>query len=81
MGNWAARMPLVTPVADIGCAVKPGAAFFHEILAVLVTGGAGSTFDITENNLPADIFLLAMKTVDAKVFGIQKESPARIEVR
>ncbi len=36
---------------------------------------------MTEDDLFADIFLLAVKAVDTEVFGIQEESLAGIEVR
>ncbi len=81
MRNGTAGMPLITPVADIGSPVKPDTSFFYEILTVLVAGGAGSTFDITENDFFTDISLLAVKAVDTEVFRIQEEPSARIEVR
>lgn len=49
-------------------------------LAVLVARRAGSAFDITKDNLSTDVFLLAMETVDTKVFGIQEEPSSRIEI-
>ena len=80
MGNCTACMSLIAPITDIRSPVKPVASFFHKILTVLVACRAGGAFDITEYDLAADIFLLAMKTVDAKIFGIQEKPPARIEV-
>ena len=80
MGDGTACMPLITPVTDIWSPVKPVAAFPYKILAVLVARRAGSTFDITKDNLSTDIFLLAMETVDTKVFGIQEEPSSRIEI-
>lgn len=80
MGNGTASMSLLAPVTDIGSPVKPVAAFFHKILAVLVTGGAGSALHVAKNDLSTDILLLAVETVDAEVFGIKKKPPARIEI-
>jgi len=79
MWNGTTDMGLITAVADIGSPVKPVTAFLHKILTVLVAGGAGRTFRITENDFSADILLLAVKTVDAEIFSIQEEALARIE--
>ena len=73
MWNGTVGMPLIAPVADIRCPVKSLAAFFHEILTMLVARGAGSTLNFAENDLATDILLLAVEAVDAEVFGIQKE--------
>ncbi len=70
MRDGTAGMPLIAPVADIGRPVKPGAAFFDEILTALVTGEAGSALNVAENDLSTDILLLAVETMDAEVFGI-----------
>lgn len=75
--DGAAYMSLITSITDIRSPVKPVAAFPYKILAVLV---AGSTFDITKDNLSTDIFLLAMETVDTKIFGIQEEPSSRIVI-
>lgn len=81
MWDGAAGMALITSIADIGGTVKPLAAFFHKVFTMLVTRRTGSTLDMAEDDLPADIFLLAVKAVDTEVFGIQEEPPAGIEVR
>ena len=80
MRDGTAYMPLVTSIADIRSPVKSVAAFPYKILAVLVARRAGSAFDITKDNLSTDVFLLAMETVDTKVFGIQEEPSSRIEI-
>lgn len=80
MGNGTAGMSLITSVADIGSPFKPVAALFDKILTVLVTRGEGSTFNIAENELAADILLLTMEAVYTEVFGIEEEPPAGIEV-
>lgn len=73
-------MPFVTPIADIGGPVKPVAMFPRKILTMLITGRAGSAFNIAEQDFLTDILLLAMETVDTKVFSVQEKPPARIEV-
>lgn len=74
-------MTPVTSIADIRGTVKPLAAFFHKVFTMLVTRRTGSTLDMTEDDLFADIFLLAVKAVETEVFGIQEEPLAGIEVR
>lgn len=81
MGDGTACMSLITTIANIRSLVKPAAVLPYKILAVLVARRAGSTFDITKDNLSTDIFLLAMETVDTKVFGIQEESSSRVKIR
>lgn len=51
---------LVAPVTDIGSFVQAAAAFLNEVFAGLITGGAGSAFHITEDDLGADIGFPAM---------------------
>ena len=59
-------------IADIRCPVKAVAALLLKILTGLITGGAGSTFDATQNNFFAGIGLLTVIPVDAEVTGIIK---------
>ena len=62
----------ITAIADIGSFVQPVAALFYEIFAGLITGGAGGTFDITENDLVAGIRFFAVIAMDAKVMSIKE---------
>lgn len=57
-------------ITDIGRIIQSFALFLHKILASLITGGAGSTFYIAENNFSADIGFPAMEAMNTKVMGI-----------
>ena len=72
VGNGAMIDLFWAAIADIGCLVKPVTAFFLKILTGLITGGAGSTFDATQNNFFAGIGLLTVIPVNAEVTGIIK---------
>jgi hypothetical protein len=60
----------ITAIADIRGFVQPVAAFLYEILAGLITGRAGGTFYITENDLIAGIRFTTMIAMNAKVVSI-----------
>lgn len=70
VGNRAMVYKLCAAIANIRGPVQTVAAFFFEIRACLVAGGAGSTFHTTENNFSTDIFLFAMASMNAEVMGI-----------
>ena len=80
VGDGAVADLFGTAVADIRSPVKSWAAFFFEVLAGLVTGRTGSTFDPAQDNLSAGVGLLAVIAVDTEVFGII-EGPFVIPVR
>ena len=61
-----------TSIADIGSLVKAGTPFLYKISTGLITGRAGSTFDVTEDNLSTYICFLTMIPMDAKVVCIIK---------
>ena len=67
-------------VADIRSPVKSYAALFFEVPAGLITGRAGSAFDLAQDNLSAGIGLPTVIAVDTEVFGII-EDPFVIPVR
>ena len=80
VGDGAVADLFGTAVADIRSPVKSWAAFFFEVLAGLVTGRTGSTFDPAQDNLSAGVGLLAVIAVDTEVFGII-EGPFVVPVR
>ena len=67
-------------VADIGSFVKTGTAFLLEIFACLITGRAESTFNAAKNDFSTGVSLLAVITVDTKIFSII-ESAFMIPIR
>ena len=74
MGDGAVAGRLGAAVADIRGLIKPVAAFPAEVRAGLVTGRAGGTFDVTQNDLAAYIGLSAVIAVYAEVVGIVKSA-------
>ena len=74
VGNSTVADLLITAIADIRGFVKSVTAFFFKIGACLVTGGAGSTFNATKNDLAADISFSAVIPVDTEVLGIIKSA-------
>jgi len=70
MGNRTVIDSFITAIADIGSLIEPIAAFFYKILAGLITGWAGCTFDTTENDLVAGIRLTTVIAMYAKVVSI-----------
>jgi len=70
MSNSTVIDSFITAVTDIRSFIQPIAAFFYEILAGLITGWTGGTFDTTENDLVAGISLTTMIAMDAKVMCI-----------
>jgi hypothetical protein len=79
MGNRTVIDSFITAIADIGSLIQPIAAFLYEILAGLITGRAGGTFNITENDLIAGIRFTTVIAMDAKVVRII-EAPLVIPV-
>ena len=57
-------------ITDIGRLIQSFALFIHKILASLITGEAGSTFYIAQNDFSADIGFPAMEAMNTKVMGI-----------
>lgn len=47
VGNGTVINPFVTAVADIGCFIQSTTALFYKILAGLIAGRSGGTFDTT----------------------------------
>ena len=74
MGNGAVTDFLIAAIADIRGFVQSVIAFLFKIGACLVTGGAGSAFDTTENDLATGIGFSAVITVDTEVLGIVKST-------
>jgi hypothetical protein len=64
----------IAAIANIGSLFQPPALFLFKIPACFVTGGAGSTFDSTQDDLATGIGFLAMIAVDAEVFCIVKST-------
>ena len=65
---------LVTAIADVRSFIKSCAAFPLKIGAGLVTGGAGSAFDTTDENLPTGIGLFTVIPMDTEVLCIVKSA-------
>ena len=59
-------------VADIRGFVQASTAFFFEVLAGLIAGGARSAFDTAEDDLAADIGLFAVIPMDTEILSIIK---------
>ena len=72
VGNGATADLFWTSIADIGCLVKPVAAFLLKMLTSLIAGGTGSTFNVAKDDLFAGIGLLTVIPVNAEVTGIIK---------
>ena len=70
VGNGAVVYSFRTSITDIGSLIETVAAFPYKIRAGLVTGGTGSTFHITEDELTAYIRFPAVIAVDTEVMGI-----------
>ena len=80
VGDGAVADLFVASVADTRSPVKSYAALFFEVPAGLITGSAGSAFDLAQDNLSAGIGLPTVIAVDTEVFGII-EDPFVIPVR
>ena len=59
-------------IADVGSPIKSAAAFFLKIRTGLVTGGTGSTFNVTEQDLIAGIRFLTTEMIGTEVLRIKK---------
>lgn len=59
-------------VADIGSLIQAITAFFFEVLAGLIAGGARSAFDTAEDDLAAGIGLFTVITMNTEVLSIIK---------
>ena len=70
LGDGAMIYLFCAAITDIGRLIQSFALFLHKILASLITGGAGSTFYIAENDFSADIGFPAMEAMNTKVMGI-----------
>ena len=70
VGNGAVIDGFGASITDIGCLIKAATAFPYKVRTGLVTGGAGSTFYITEDELTAYVRFLAVIAVDTEVMGI-----------
>ena len=69
-----------TSIAYIRSLIKAVTSLFDKIRTGLITSRAGSTFDVTEDNLAAYICSSAVVPVNAEVVGI-KESAFMVPVR
>jgi len=74
MGNGAVVDLFGASIADIGCLVKAVTAFLFKVLAGLVAGRAGCTFNTAEDDLAAGVGLFAVITMDTEVLGIIKSA-------
>ena len=81
MRDGAMDMPLITAITDIRSPGKTIALFLYKIPAMLITGGAGGTFDAAQGYFSTYIGLFTAEAVDAEVLSIKEESSARIIVR
>lgn len=65
---------LITAIANIGSLVEPVAAFFNKVLACLVAGRTGMALYTAEDDLAAGVCLMAMITLFAEVFLVDKRA-------
>ena len=63
-----------TPVTNIRSPIEPTAFFFFKTGADLIALGTGSTFDIANDDLIADIGLTAVKTMHTEIVPINETS-------
>lgn len=70
VGNGAMIDSFRTSITDIRSLIKTVTAFPYKVRTGLVTGGTGSTFHITEDELTAYIRFPAVIAVDTEVMGI-----------
>ena len=61
--------------------IKPCTTLFFKVLAVLIAGRTGSTFDAAESDLSADVGLFTTIPMDAEVLRIEEEALSWIVVR
>jgi hypothetical protein len=74
MSNSATSFAFVAAITDIRCPVKAGASFPDKVLAVLVAGRAGSTFNTANNELITGIGFLTVEAMDAEVLCIKEKA-------
>lgn len=63
-----------TAVADIRGLIQAVAVLLFKVLTGLITGGTGSAFDTTEDDLAAGICFLAMIPMNTEVLGVIKST-------
>ena len=74
MRNSTTGTAFITSVTDIRSPVDPVAALFYEVLAMVVTGRAGGTLDVTEDDLSADIGFVTVEAFGAEVLRVIEET-------